>query len=81
VLTTHADPACVTLQYPIDPNSCTLFTAPKLQLAGELVTVPSYSTVAGVFDDSPKSCISNTTAIGAGTSPPPNVSTAPSTIA
>ncbi len=54
VLTTHAEPVCVTLQYPIDPISWTLFTATKLQLAGELTTLPSYNTVAGVFEAAPK---------------------------
>ena len=81
VLTTQAEPVCVTLQYPIDPINCTLFTATKLQLDGELTTVPSYNTVAGVFEDKPRSCSSNTTLIGAGTSPPPKASTTPSTIA
>ena len=46
VLTTHADPVCVTLQKPIDPYICTASTAQNVQLAGVPVTGPEVATVS-----------------------------------
>ena len=79
VLVTHAEPLCVTRTEPTDPLSATLSTAAKVQVAGDAGTTPSYSTVAGVFAALPRSIRSKTTAMGAATSPPPKLSSAPST--